>query len=54
MDNQPKNNATTIQVIGRCRRNALLYRNDIDIMADPNSEIDDKYKGLVFRYAIFL
>lgn len=27
---------------------------DIDIMADPNSEIDDKYKGLVFRYAIFL
>lgn len=27
---------------------------DIDIMADSNSEIDDKYKGLVFRYAIFL
>lgn len=27
---------------------------DIDIMADPNSEIDDKYKGLVFRYSIFL
>lgn len=37
MDNQPKNNSTTIQAIGRCRRNALLYRNDIDIL-DPNNK----------------
>ena len=39
MDNQPANNATTIQVIGRCRRNALLYRNDIDILAPENAEL---------------
>lgn len=39
MDNQPANNATTIQVIGRCRRNALLYRNDIDIMSPENSAL---------------
>ena len=39
MDNQPGNNATTIQVIGRCRRNALLYRNDIDILAPENHEL---------------
>lgn len=36
MDNQPANDATTIQIIGRCRRNALLYRNDIDILALHN------------------
>lgn len=34
MDNEPSNAATTIQVIGRCRRNALLYRNDVDIFKD--------------------
>lgn len=39
MDNQPGNNATTIQAIGRCRRNALLYRNDIDIMSPDNAEL---------------
>ena len=37
MDNQPENNVTTIQAIGRCRRNALLYRDDIDIL-DPKNE----------------
>ncbi len=36
MDNQPQNDATTIQSIGRCRRNALLYRDDIDIFAAEN------------------
>lgn len=39
MTNEPKNPATTIQVIGRCRRNALLYRNDIDILAPGNEEL---------------
>lgn len=39
MDNQPSNNATTIQVIGRCRRNALLYRDDIDILAPENAQL---------------
>ena len=37
MTNEPKNPATTIQVIGRCRRNALLYRDDIDILDPQNS-----------------
>lgn len=36
MDNRPSNNNTTIQIIGRCRRNALLYREDIDILAKEN------------------
>lgn len=39
MDNQPSNNATIIQAIGRCRRNALLYRDDIDILAPENDEL---------------
>lgn len=39
MDNQPANNATTIQAIGRCRRNALLYRDDIDILAPENEDL---------------
>lgn len=39
MENQPKNDSTTIQAIGRCRRNALLYRNDIDIFDKENSEL---------------
>lgn len=39
MDNQPSNNATTIQAIGRCRRNALLYRNDIDILSPENTDL---------------
>lgn len=39
MDNQPNNNATTIQAIGRCRRNALLYREDIDILAPGNERL---------------
>ena len=39
MDSQPDNDVTTIQVIGRCRRNALLYRNDIDILAPENKQL---------------
>lgn len=31
MTNVTTNVSTTVQVIGRCRRNALLYRDDIDI-----------------------
>ena len=38
-DNQPGNAATTIQAIGRCRRNALLYRNDIDILEPINKKL---------------
>ena len=39
MDNQPGNVSTTIQLIGRCRRNALLYRDDIDILAPENGDL---------------
>lgn len=39
MDSQPKNDITSIQAIGRCRRNALLYRDDIDILATENKEL---------------
>lgn len=39
MDSQPRNATTTIQAVGRCRRNALLYRDDIDIMAPENREL---------------
>lgn len=39
MDNQPGNINTTIQAIGRCRRNALLYRDDIDILDPKNKEL---------------
>ena len=39
MDNQPSNAKTTIQVIGRCRRNALLYSNEVDIFAPENKTL---------------
>lgn len=31
--------STNIQLVGRSRRNALLWRNDIDIFAEENSEL---------------
>lgn len=39
MTNEPSNTSTTIQIIGRCRRNALLYRNDIDIFDKANKTL---------------
>ena len=39
MTNEPSNPATTIQIIGRCRRNALLYRDDIDIFEPENKKL---------------
>ncbi len=52
MDNQPSNNATTIQVIGRCRRNALLYRNDIDILAPKNEKLLEKTRQCFVYYNV--
>lgn len=52
MDNKPNNNATTIQVIGRCRRNALLYRNDIDIFSPSNAELLKKTRECFVYYNI--
>lgn len=39
LENEPGNTKTTIQLIGRCRRNALLYRNDIDIFKSSNKKL---------------
>lgn len=52
MDNKPNNNATTIQVIGRCRRNALLYRNDVDIFAEGNKELLEKTRECFVFYNV--
>lgn len=38
----PKNITTTIQCVGRCRRNALFWRDDIDILAPRNQELLEK------------
>ena len=35
----PKNISTTIQCVGRCRRNALFWRDDIDIMLPENEAL---------------
>lgn len=39
LENEPGNSNTTIQLIGRCRRNALLYRDDIDIFKPSNEKL---------------
>ena len=39
IDNKPGNVSTTVQVIGRARRNALLWRNDIDIFSPENFDL---------------
>ncbi|MCL2375303.1 MAG: hypothetical protein FWC82_02115, partial [Firmicutes bacterium] len=49
MDNKPNNLTTTIQVIGRCRRNALLWRDDVDLFAPSNSKLlEDTRRCYVF------
>lgn len=52
MDNQPSNTATTIQVIGRCRRNALLYRDDIDIFARENKKLLEETRKCYVYYNV--
>lgn len=39
LGNVPKNPDTIIQFMGRCRRNALLWRNDIDILDEKNRDL---------------
>ena len=39
LGNVPTNPDTIIQFMGRCRRNALLWRNDIDILDEKNREL---------------
>ncbi len=50
MSSSPANNSTTIQAIGRCRRNALLYRDDIDILAPENKELLEKTRQCFVYY----
>ncbi len=52
MDNQPENNATTIQAIGRCRRNALLYRDDIDILSPKNAKLLEQTRECYVYYNV--
>lgn len=39
MDSKPTNEATVVQLIGRARRNALFWRNDVDILEKHNSNL---------------
>lgn len=39
MDSKPSNEATVVQLIGRARRNALFWRNDIDILSKENFDL---------------
>ena len=39
MDNCPENPNTIVQSIGRCRRNALFWRNDINIFDASNQDL---------------
>lgn len=52
LDNKPGNVATTIQVIGRCRRNALLYRNDIDILSNENKKLLEETRQCYVYYNV--
>lgn len=52
MESKPKNAATTIQQIGRCRRNALLWRDDIDILAPENKELLNHTRQCFIYYNI--
>lgn len=39
MDSKPGNESTIIQIIGRARRNALFWRDDIDILSEENRDL---------------
>ena len=52
LDNKPGNVATTIQVIGRCRRNALLYRSDVDILSKENKKLLEETRQCYIYYNV--
>ena len=39
IENSPNNASTIIQSIGRCRRNAMFWRQDVDILAPQNKAL---------------
>lgn len=49
---KPSNVSTTIQCVGRCRRNALFWRNDIDIMDPKNRELLEETRVCYAVYQI--
>lgn len=49
---KPKNATTTIQCVGRCRRNALFWRDDIDILAPKNRALLEKTRICYAFYKI--
>ena len=52
LDNQPSSNKTTIQVIGRCRRNALLYNDKVDIFAPSNEKLLENTRQCFVYYNV--
>lgn len=52
MTNEPTNSGTTIQIIGRCRRNALLYRDDIDIFDYKNKKLLENTRKCFVYYNV--
>lgn len=52
LENQPNNVATIIQTIGRCRRNALLWRTDIDILDKSNAELLEQTRQCYVFYNV--
>ncbi len=52
MESKPKNASTTIQQIGRCRRNALLWRDDIDILDSKNKTLLNQTRQCFVFYDI--
>lgn len=52
MTNEPSNISTTIQIIGRCRRNALLYRKDVNIFAKTNKKLLERTRQCFVYYNV--
>ena len=50
--NKPNNEATVIQLIGRVRRNALLWNDDIDIFLPENSKLLEETTKTYIYYRI--
>lgn len=52
MDSRPSNESTVVQVIGRARRNALFWRNDIDIMSRANTNLLEQTRKCYVFYNV--
>lgn len=52
MDNKPTSESTVVQIIGRARRNALFWRNDIDILAKGNEKLLEQTRRCYIYYNV--